>query len=323
MTDRANESTSVNAATTAPDRIWQEFSVEVDSEAVEAVSELFGRHGFNEGVAIDEPYVQDGDGDHLDVARDRPFVVRTYVADCDFQPDVVEDIRRALWHLGQLRQVSDLTVTPIREEDWANAWKEHFRAHKIGDRVVIKPPWQRYEPREGEVVVELDPGMAFGTGLHPSTKLSVLGVEQVVSTGDRVFDVGTGSGILAIAAIKLGADHVDAVDVETVAIRATKENAQRNDVTDRISVQLGTAGDGEPFEGEYDVVLANIIARILVELSIPLIRATRPGGKLVLAGIIESRERDVVDAFALLGANVVTRRQIDDWVSLVLERSTP
>jgi len=323
VTDHSGESISVNAATTAPDRVWHEFSVEVDSEAVEAVSELFGRYGFNEGVAIAEPYDQEGDGDHLRFARDCPFVVRTYVADSDFKPDIVDEIRRALWHLGQLRQVSDLTVTPIQEEDWANSWKEHFTARRIGDRVVIKPPWQQYEPREGEIVVELDPGMAFGTGLHPSTRLSVQGIEQVVSDGDRVFDVGTGSGILAISAIKLGAAHVDAVDIETVAIRATMENAQRNDVTDRIDVKLGTAGNGEPFEGEYDVVLANIIARILVELAEPLTRATRPGGKLVLAGIIESREKVVVDEFASFGADVITRRQMDDWVSLVLERSAP
>lgn len=323
MTEHSLGSVSVNAATSAPDRIWHELSVEVDAEAVEAVSELFGRYGFNQGVAIDEPYVQDGDGDNLEVAENRPFVVHTYVADSDFRPDVVEEIRTALWHLGQIRRVSDLTVTAIKEEDWANSWKDHFRAHRIGDHVVIKPPWQHYEAQHGEVVVEIDPGMAFGTGLHPSTKLSMLGVEQVVSEGDRVFDVGTGSGILAIAAIKLGAASADAVDVETVAVRATRDNALRNDVAERINVELGSVGNGEPFGGEYDVVLANIIARILIELSEPLVQATRPGGKLVLAGIIESREKDVVDAFAALGAAIITRHQMDDWVCLVLERTTP
>lgn len=323
MTGQSNDSIAVNAASTSPLRVWHELSVEVDSEAVEAVSELFGRYGFNEGVAIDEPYVQDGDGDNLEVAPDEPFVVRTYVADSDFDAAVIDDIRTALWHLGQMRRVGDLTVSQIREEDWANAWKEHFRPHKIGNRVVITPPWQQYEPADGEIVVELDPGMAFGTGLHPSTRLSMLGVEQVVSEGARVLDVGTGSGILAIAAIKLGAERVDAVDIETVAVRATAENALSNGVSDRLAVELGSVGPGEPFGGEYDVVLANIIARILVELAGPLVKATRPGGRLVLAGVIESREQDVVEAFATRGAHVVTRRQSDDWVSLVLERTIP
>ncbi|MDQ3541560.1 MAG: 50S ribosomal protein L11 methyltransferase [Chloroflexota bacterium] len=320
MTTPVSHSESVNAATTAPERIWHELSVEVDSEAVEPVAELFGRHGFNEGVAIDEPYLQDGDGDNLEIDPARPYLVRTYVADSDFRRPVIEEIRRALWHLGRLRRVGELKDTLLKEEDWANAWKVHFEVHRIGERVVIRPPWQEYEPQEDEVVIELDPGMAFGTGLHPSTKLSMLGVEQVVGDDDRVFDVGTGSGILAIAALKLGASEADAVDVESVAVRATAENAERNGVSDQLNVALGTAGPGEPFQGEYDVVLANIIARILIELSEHLVNATRPGGSLVLAGIIESREADVVDAFAACGAVVKTRRQIDDWVSLVLVR---
>jgi ribosomal protein L11 methyltransferase len=306
-------SESVNAATHHPEREWAELSVDVDSEAVEPVSALFARYGFNEGVAIDEPYVQDGDGDNLEVDLSAQFTVRTYVADSDFTPEMVEEIRQALWHYGQMRGVGELRVSTL---------KEHFQVHRIGDRVVIRPPWREYEPVGDEVVVELDPGMAFGTGLHPSTKMSVLGVEQVVRPGDRVFDVGTGSGILAIAAIKLGAVQADCVDVETVAVRATRENAERNGVADKVQVELGSAGPGEPFQGEYEVVLANIIARILIEISEGLVAATKPGGHLVLAGIIESREAEVVEAFAARGANVITRRQIDDWVSLVLARES-
>jgi ribosomal protein L11 methyltransferase len=264
--------------------------------------------------------VQDGDGDNLEIALDKPFTIRTYVADSDYDPAMLDDIRNALWHLGQMRPISELRVTSLAEEDWANAWKEHFTVHKIGERVVIRPPWLEYEPLGAEVVVELDPGMAFGTGLHPSTQLSMLGVEQVVRPGDRVFDIGTGSGILAIAALKLGASHADAVDVETVAVRATEENAARNGVADNVDVRLGSVGPGEPFQGEYDVVLANIIARILIDLVDGVIGATKPGGHMVLAGIIQEREADVVAAYRQNGAEVITRRQHDDWVSLVLLR---
>jgi ribosomal protein L11 methyltransferase len=271
VTPQPPSSESVNTATHTPDREWYELSVDVDNEAVEAVSELFGRHGFNRGVAIDEPYVQDGDGDNLEVDLTRPFTVRTWVADTDFRPELVEEIRQALWNYGRMRAVGELRVSSLKEEDWANAWKAHFRAHRIGNSVVVSPPWQEYAPKPGEVVVELDPGMAFGTGLHPSTRLSMLGVEQVVRDGYRVFDVGTGSGILAIAALKLGAAHADCVDVETVAVRAARENAERNGVSDRIEVELGSAGLDEPFVGQYDIVLANIIARILVELSSALV----------------------------------------------------
>jgi ribosomal protein L11 methyltransferase len=188
---------------------------------------------------------------------------------------------------------------------------------------VIRPPWREYEPENDDVVIELDPGMAFGTGLHPSTKLSMLGTEDVVKPGDSVLDVGTGSGILAIAAVKLGAVKADTVDVENVAVTATAENAERNGVADKIAVELGSVGPSEPFWGEqYDVVLANIIARILIELSEAIVAHTRPGGSIVLAGIIESREQDVIDAYEAAGAEIVNRRFQDDWISLVLTRKT-
>jgi ribosomal protein L11 methyltransferase len=311
-------SESVNVATAQPEGEWVELAVEVDVEAVEAVSELFGRYGYNEGVVIDEPYVQDGDGDNLGVDASRPFIVRTYVAAPDLDGRVLDDLRQALWHLGQLRAIGPLTTTTLKEEDWANAWKAHFPVHRIGRRVVVRPPWLPYTPAENDVVVELDPGMAFGTGLHPSTKLSMVGLEEAIVPGATVLDVGTGSGILAIAAVKLGASRVDAVDVEPVAVRATVENAERNGVADRIRVAEGSVGAGAPFGGAYDLVLANIIARILIELADGLVAATNPGGTLILAGIIESREADVAAAYRERGCEVAGRRQEDDWVSLTL-----
>lgn len=319
--ENAPHSISVNATTHTPDRVWYQLSVDVDNEAVESVTELFGRYGFNNGVAIEEPYVQDQDGDNLGIDLEKPFTVHTYVAEEDFKPEIIEELRQGLYFLGQLRGVSDLRVSNLQEQDWANAWKEHFQVHRIGERVVIRPPWREYEPQDDDVVIVLDPGMAFGTGLHPSTRLSMLGTEDVVQPGDTVLDVGTGSGILAFAAAKLGATKVDTVDVEAVAVKATAENAELNDLSDKIAVELGSVGEGQPFWGEqYDVVLANIISRILIELSEAIVAHTKPGGKMVLAGIIETREQDVIDAFESAGARVINRRFAEDWVSLVLTK---
>ncbi|HET7094131.1 MAG TPA: 50S ribosomal protein L11 methyltransferase, partial [Thermomicrobiales bacterium] len=203
---------------------WLELAVECDSEAVEPVSELFAHHGYNNGVVVEEAFTQDEDGDNLAVDPTRPVTVRTFLAEADAAPDTIATIRQALWHLGRMRFVGELRVTRRREEDWANAWKAHFSAHRIGRRVTVRAPWHDYAPQPAEIVVELDPGMAFGTGLHPSTRLTMLALEAALRPGDSVLDVGAGSGILSIAAALLGASRVDGVDIEPVAVRSAREN---------------------------------------------------------------------------------------------------
>jgi ribosomal protein L11 methyltransferase len=194
--------------------------------------------------------------------------------------------------------------------------------HRIGERVTVRPPWRDndVEPEPDQVMIVLDPGMAFGTGLHPSTRLGVLGLEQTLRPGDRVLDVGTGSGILAIAAAKLGAANIDAVDIEPVAVRSTRENAERNGVADQISVEVGSVGPDQPFTGTYDLVLANIIARVLIDLAEDLDKAVAPGGTLVLSGIISMREPAVRRTFDGLGLEFVRQIQIDDWLGMIYRK---
>ena len=301
---------------------WLELSVTCDSEAAEPISELFAQYGFNQGVAIEESYTQDPDGDNFAVDPSGPVVVRTFINAADIAPDTIETLRQSLWHLGRIRTISDLTVTERAEEDWANAWKAHYSVHRVGNRVLVRAPWHEYAPAEEEVVLELDPGMAFGTGLHPSTQLSMIAVEDFLRPGDRMLDVGIGSGILATGAALLGASTVDGVDVEPVAVRSSRENAERNGVGGIIRVEEGSVGPGEPFQGEYDLVVANIIARILIELSPSLVRAVRPGGTLILGGIIDIKEDLVQEAFAKLGMQPVRRDTREDWVVLVYTKPT-
>jgi ribosomal protein L11 methyltransferase len=299
---------------------WIELAVTCDAEAVEPIAELFARYGFNQGVAIEEPFSQDPDGDNFAVDPGGPVNVRTYLSATDLQPGTIPAIREALWHLGRLREVGKLEVRERAEEDWANAWKAHYSVHQVGRRVLVRAPWHVYEPATGEVVIELDPGMAFGTGLHPSTQLSMIAVEEELQPGDRVLDVGIGSGVLATGAALLGAESVDGVDIEPVAVRSARENAARNGVERIVSVELGSVGEGEPFQGQYDLVVANIIARVLVELSEPLTNAVRPGGTLILGGIIDVKEDAVQDAFAARGLELLRRETREDWVVLVLRK---
>lgn len=302
---------------------WLELAVEVDREAVEPVTELFARYGYNEGVVIEEPFTQDPDGDHLAVDLSRPVTVRTFVPAQDTAPEALEAIRHALWHLGQLRTVGELQVVVRHEQDWADAWKEHYRPIRAGRCVVVRPPWYDYQSEGDDVVVVLDPGMAFGTGTHQTTRLALMLLEDELSPGMTVLDVGTGSGILAISAALLGARAVRAIDIEPVAIRRAADNARLNQVTDVVHLDVGSLDPNEAEPVTYDLVVANIIARVLVDLAPALARSVRPGGRLILSGIIESKEASVEAAFAGQGMERLRREVMDDWVAHVWQRPRP
>jgi ribosomal protein L11 methyltransferase len=321
---------------------WLELSVRAAPEMVEAVSEVMGRY-VQGGVAIEEPYRLLDDGQvHVPIPN-APATVRCYVPADAAGEEARARIEEGLWHLRQIAgalgatgEIGPMEAQQIAEEDWANAWKEHFYVLHLGNRTVIKPSWRDYDPQPHEVVVELDPGMAFGTGLHPTTRTCLLALEDVIRPGDRILDVGTGSGILAIAALRLGATSVLALDVSQVAVEATRTNAEVNDVADRMQVHLATleGAAGEPYfplppavavlgaeVGVYDVVVANIIARVIAQLAPALVRATCPGGTLIASGIIAERRAEAEEP--LRAAGLVDIREIieGDWVTLVGRRA--
>ena len=300
--------------------MWLELSVEVDVEAVEAVSEILGR--FAPGGTSVEPafeLVEDGLGARIDPTR--PSIVRAYVPARD--PGAAEraagEAAEALGHLQAfgLRPIGELMIRVVHEADWAEAWKAHFPVMRIGRRLVIRPTWLAHEPAPGDVVLDLDPGMAFGTGLHPTTRLCLAALEEVAERGRldaaRVLDVGCGSGILAIAAARLGAASVLGVDTDPIAIEATIANAARNGLTDRIVARAGSLPSGEE---AHDVVLANLIASVLIALAEPLHGELRPGGVLLASGIFVDREAEVRSAFAAVDLVVTDRSAEGDWIAL-------
>ena len=295
---------------------WIELAVQADNEAVVAVAEVFSRYGYGGGVAIEEPFEHESDGDNLRIAIERPFVVRTYIPDAADARDKVEAVERALWHLSQMRYVGPLQVASRAEEDWANDWKEHFHVHRVEERTIIRPPWREYSRRHGEIVIDLDPGMAFGTGLHPSTQLCLIALEERMRPGLRVLDVGCGSGVLTIAAAHHGAAMVDALDVEPVAVHATRENIARNALATPIRVAVGTVERTPEFAGRYDLVVANIIARIIGELAPALVAACAPGGRLITSGIIIDRADETRAALAAAGLVAIEQHQLTDWVCI-------
>ena len=302
-------------------RHWLEVRVAANAESVDAVTELFGRYGYNQGVVIQEPFVQDADGDRLAIDPVRTVAVSTYLPIDGRIDGTLRRIDEGLWHLRQLGTVGDLQTHDRPENDWANAWKAHFPVSRIGRRIVIRPSWLSYEPRPDHVVIDLDPGMAFGTGLHPTTNLCLCVLEDIDLAGIRMLDAAAGSGILSIAAAKLGAVSVDALEIDPVAVAVLEENIALNGLTEQVRVIDGDITEYVPGGSDYDVVMANIISRILIVAAPILTAAVRAGGLLVLSGVIEEHEPEVIDVFRRAGFAIRERRVTGDWVALVLARA--
>jgi ribosomal protein L11 methyltransferase len=227
-------------------------------------------------------------------------------------------IETAVWALGKLRQVGPLQVRSLRESDWADAWKEYFFVHRVGRRSVIVPSWREdeYVRQPEDVVLLLDPGMAFGTGLHPTTRLCLRAAEELIQPGQRVLDLGAGSGILAIAAARLGAAQVEAVEIDPVAARVCRENVELNGVADRVTIVEGSlAADGE----RSDLALANITIRVLLELHPILARRLWPRATAIMSGVLLERADELLAALAETGWRHVRTDQEQDWVALIVE----
>jgi ribosomal protein L11 methyltransferase len=304
---------------------WLELSVAADLEAVEAVSEILGRVA-PVGTSVEPAFelVDEGLGARVDPTR--PAIVRAYLPARDEAATAraVAEASEALGHLQAfgLRPIGELTTRVVREADWAEAWKAHFPVLRVGRRLVIRPTWRRHRRSPDDVVLALDPGMAFGTGLHPTTRLCLAALESLADrgavSGARVLDVGCGSGILAIAAVRLGAASALGVDTDPIAVEATTANAARNRIARRIRAGEGTLPTGEP---PFDVVLANLIAGVLVPLAPLLATEHRPGGTLLASGIFVDREAEVRAAFEAAGLHVRERSEEGEWVALEAVRT--
>jgi len=278
-------------------------------EAAEAVSELFNRYGH--GGAVIEAVAPDFDR----------VTVRTVIPGDDDSRRQHLEIMLALISKALPQPLPEPRLQTVGESDWANAWKEHFHVVRIGQRFVIKPGWRDYSPQPDDVVIEIDPGLAFGSGLHPTTQLCLKLFETMDWAGQHMFDVGTGSGILSLAALKLGATRIRAVDVDEVAVRVAEENFILNGFTLDDKIIETAVGSANSAGGRtWPLVVANILAHILIAIMPQLAAAMTPGGQLILSGMIETQVDDVTAAAQAHGLTVVSRHQEEDWVALVAEK---
>jgi len=285
------------------------------SESVADVMARFAPGGVTLGYESIEP---DPDGE----GKPRgPLTVRAYLPWDSNLAARRAGLEEALWHLGRISPIPEPVFREVVETDWSLEWKKHYRPMRIGKRLVIVPSWMEWKAAESDVVLRLDPGMAFGTGMHPTTQLCLEALEERIAPGMEVIDLGCGSGILAIAALRLGAGRAAGWDVDPEAVKVARENARINDVESRFDVRLGSLQDLLAGKRSAPVVAANILAGVLqAMLRASLAAAVRPGGCLILSGILSDQSAEVETALAESGMRLVEKKIREDWVALLAEK---
>lgn len=307
---------------------WCEISIQTSHEAVELIAEIFRDLGAS-GVVIEDPelvndYITSGKWDYTDIpiAKETEVVVeKAYLpvnGELEGRIQTLQQEIKALESRGVNTAPAVLTTAELQDEDWSDTWKQYFHTEKPGERVVIKPTWEEYEPKNDEVVIELDPGAAFGTGTHATTSMCIRQLEKLVKPGMTVFDVGTGSGILSIISAKLGAKNIQAVDYDDSVLKIVEENLEQNNVQDIISVAQSDLMQN--VHGKAELVIANIIADIIIRLFDQLDEHLEQGGTLLTSGIIEDRIEDVLAAAEAHGYGVVERLENKGWACITFKR---
>ena len=300
-------------------RKWLELSVHAPREFVEPLTSLFLKYG-HAGVAVEEP-----GGFNPDEGESPPdsghVRVVTYLPVGPTTRSREGSIDVGVRLMAQLGPVSMLQSRDVDEADWQNAWREHFHILHVGSRTVIVPTWRSYSPSPGDVVIELDPGMAFGTGHHPTTTMCLAALEELVSPGCSVLDLGCGSGILSIAAARLGASDVLALDIDATAAETAAANVRQNGVDAVVTVGEGTLPHVSLRPGGYDIVVANISSTVIGDLAFSIARAARHEGTVVASGVLDHAKGPVVERLEEAGLSVEGVEVDGDWVALRLVRS--
>lgn len=310
---------------------WSEFTIHTTNDAVEPVSNILHEAGAS-GVVIEDPQelykVREnifGEIYQLDPADypEEGVIVKAYLPVNSFLGETVEEIKEAINNLllfdidlGK----NSVSISEVNEEEWATAWKKYYNPVKISERFTIVPTWEDYTPvSSDELIIELDPGMAFGTGTHPTTVMCIQALEQIVKPGDLVVDVGTGSGVLSIAAALLEAKHIQALDLDEVAVNSARINVKLNKVQDRVDVSQGNLLDG--VNEQADIVVANILAEVIMRFTDDVATVVKPGGYFIASGIINPKKQDVKDAIIASGFTIEETILMEDWVALIAKKN--
>jgi len=312
---------------------WAEIRIHTSSEATEAVANIFHEAGAN-GVVIEDANVLKqpwkeklGEMFELDPSDypEEGVIVKAYLPQTPSLPEKLHTIQEkfaALARHGLSLGPNQFTVVTVEESDWENEWKKFYKPMQVTQRITVKPVWETYTPKtEHELVIEMDPGMAFGTGTHPSTMLSMRALEKYVRPGDVVADVGCGSGILSILAAKLGAMRVLALDLDEVAVQTAGQNARLNGVGQQLEIRQNNLLEG--VDETFDVIVANIIADVIMRMAPTIPDRLKPDGWFIASGIVAGKEKEVTKTLQQYGLPVQETLRMEDWVALCARRTDP
>ncbi|WP_018752764.1 50S ribosomal protein L11 methyltransferase [Paenibacillus sanguinis] len=319
--------------------IWKEITIHTTEEAVEMISNFLHEAGAG-GVTIEEHVDNDKPRDTSlgqwfeippnDIPEGEAKISGYFPEGLSIE-QVVQEVQTRIEELKGYDidpGAAEISVRDVSEDDWANNWKQYFKPLRVSERLTIKPTWEDYTPRAGEQIIELDPGMAFGTGTHPTTSLCLRTLENIISEGDEVIDVGTGSGILAIGACRLGASRVLALDLDPVAVSSATENTRLNKLEERIqvvesdllSVIKGEGSGSVAVQLPVRVVVANILAEIILLFIDDVYQALTPGGYYIASGIYKNKEQAVEEALLAAGFELERTAREEDWVAFVARK---
>lgn len=300
---------------------WIEIAMTVDGEAAEAVAELLQRYG-HQGVAVEQADIPpDMDAWEDDIPPAERLLVRAYIPNDNRAAETRARLEAALGHLNMMYPMPKPVYSVVDDEDWAEAWKANYHPVRIGRRLVICPRWIDINPAPDDLVITLDPGMAFGTGTHPTTQLCLEALEDYVQPYVSVLDLGCGSGILAIAAAKLGTTDIHALDIDPIAVKSTLENARENGVVDALTVTEGSLETALASGRQFDLAVVNILAKVIIAMCDQgLDETVRPGGIALFSGIIDTQADEVEAALRQTDLEPYTRRQEGDWVLVEARR---
>ena len=284
--------------------------------AADLISDIFYEFGL-QGVVVEDPDIDPEEGWAEDaIGRAVCHSVSAYLPEDRKLESRCRTLEKKLSHLkAQSGLISRVSYKKRDDEDWAHAWKAYFWPQKISRRLVVKPTWREYSPGTGDIVIELDPGMAFGTGTHPTTALCAAMIETYLQKGDCFLDVGTGSGILLIAAAKLGAERVCGIDRDETAVQVAAANLKLNSIQSR-RYEVKAANLIDETNDTYDIIAANILTHVILELIADIRRVLNPGGFFICSGIIEKKQNQVTRALQKIGFNIIETAAKEEWVAI-------